>query len=182
MQYDPKKWLDFHGKVAKVDDMLTEKHIRHRLLSKEEVNEYCHRFMVFQFRHGSFSMTNFKASDEYLKIGSRVIRSYPLVDIDEINLPSMVKPYAQMSVNGYAIATDLFSFLTQVPFSDCVVFNQVVQIPEQRKLLRKLQGKAKRHGSMPTPATRLPRRTSRRCLTVLPWTARCWYIAISTFW
>lgn len=89
------------------------------------------------------------------QIGSRVIRSYPLVDIDEINLPSMVKPYAQMSVNGYAIATDLFSFLTQVPFSDCVVFNQVVQIPEQRKLLRKLQGKAKRHGSMPDPSNKI---------------------------
>ena len=155
VQYDPKKWLDFHAKVAKVDDMLAEKHIRHRLLTKEEVNEYCHRFMAFQFRHGSFSMTNFKASDEYLKIGSRIIRSYPLVDIDEINLPSMVKPYAQMSVNGYAIATDLFSFLTQVPFSDCVVFNQVVQIPEQRKLLRKLQGKAKRHGSMPDPSNKI---------------------------
>ena len=155
VQYDPKKWLDFHAKVAKVDDMLAEKHIRHRLLTKEEVNEYCHRFMAFQFRHGSFSMTNFKASDEYLKIGSRIIRSYPLVDIDEINLPSMVKPYAQMSVNGYAIATDLFSFLTQVPFSDCVVFNKVVQIPEQRKLLRKLQGKAKRHGSMPDPSNKI---------------------------
>ena len=34
VQYDPKKWLDFHGKVAKVDDMLTEKQIRHRLLTK----------------------------------------------------------------------------------------------------------------------------------------------------
>ena len=155
VQYDPKKWLDFHAKVAKVDDMLAEKHIRHRQLTKEEVNEYCHRFMAFQFRHGSFSMTNFKASELFVIIWRRVIRSYPLVYIDEINLPSMVKPYAQMSVNGYAIATDLFSFLTQVPFSDCVVFNQVVQIPEQRKLLRKLQGKAKRHGSMPDPSNKI---------------------------
>ncbi len=100
-------------------------------------------------------MTNFKASDEYLKIGDRVIRSYPLVDIDEINLPSVIKPYTQMSVNGYGIATDLLSFLTSVPFSDCVVFNQVVQIPNQRKLLRKLQAKAKRHGSMPDPSNKI---------------------------
>lgn len=155
VQYDPKKWLDFHAKVAKVDDMLAEKHIRHRQLTKEEVNEYCHRFMAFQFRHGSFSMTNFKASDEYLKIGSRVIRSYPLVDIDEINLPSRIRPYTQASVNGYGIATDLFSFLTSVPYADCVVYNQVVQIPGQRKLLRKLQAKAKRHGSMPDPSNRI---------------------------
>lgn len=155
VQYDPKRWLDFHSKVAKVDDILKEKGIKHRKLSKAEVNEYCHRFMAFRFRHGPFSMTNFKASDEYLKTGGRVIRSYPLVDIDEINLPSVIKPYTQMSINGYGIATDLLSFLTQIPFSDCVVFNQVAQIPEQRKLLRKLQAKAKRHGSMPDPSNKI---------------------------
>lgn len=138
-----------------MSDILKEKNIKHRKLSKEEVNEYCHRFMAFQFRHGPFSMTNFKASDEYLKIGDRVVRSYPLVDIDEINLPSLVKPYTQMNINGYGIATDLFSFLTSVPHADCVVFNQVVQIPNQRKLLRKLQAKAKRHGSMPDPSNKI---------------------------
>lgn len=155
IQYDPKRWLDFHSKVSKTDDILTEKHIRHRKLGKEEVSEYCHRFMAFQFRHGPFSMTNFKASDEYLRTGDRIIRSYPLVDIDEINLPSMVKPYTQMNINGYGIATDLLSFLTGVPYSDCVVFNQVIQIPGQRKLLRKLQAKAKRHGSMPDSSNRI---------------------------
>ncbi len=155
VQYDPKKWTEFHSKVAKAEDILSERHIRHRRLSKEEVDEYCHRFMTFRFRHGPFSMTNFKASDEYLKVGGRVVRSYPLVDIDEINLPSRIRPYTQASVNGYAIATDLFSFLTSVPHADCVVYNQVVQIPAQRKLLRKLQAKAKRHGSMPDPSNRI---------------------------
>lgn len=155
VQYDPKKWTEFHAKVSKAEDILNEKHIRHRRLAKEEVDEYCHRFMAFCFRHGPFSMTNFKASDEYLKVGGRVVRSYPLVDIDEINLPSRIKPYTQASVNGYPIATDLFSFLTSVPHADCVVYNQVVQIPGQRKLLRKLQAKAKRHGSMPDPSNRI---------------------------
>ena len=129
VQYDPKMWAKFHAKVSKAEDILSEKHIRHRRLTKDEVDEYCHRFMAFCFRHGPFSMTNFKASDEYLKVGGRVVRSYPLVDIDEINLPSRIKPYTQASVNGYPIATDLFSFLTSVPQSDCVVYNQVVQIP-----------------------------------------------------
>lgn len=155
VQYDPKTWLDFHTKVSKVDDILTERGIRHHKLSKVEADEYCHRFMAFQFRHGAFSMTNFKASDEYLRTGNRIIRSYPLVDIDEINLPSVIKPYTQTNINGYPIATDLFSFLTNIPFSDCVVFNQVVQIPNLRKLLRKLQGKAKRHGSMPDPSNKI---------------------------
>lgn len=155
VQYAPKKWAEFHAKVSKAEDILSEKHIRHRRLTKDEVDEYCHRFMAFCFRHGPFSMTNFKASDEYLKVGGRVVRSYPLVDIDEINLPSRIKPCTQASVNGYPIATDLFSFLTSVPHADCVVYNQVVQIPGQRKLLRKLQAKAKRHGSMPDPSNRI---------------------------
>lgn len=35
VQYDPKKWLDFHSKVSKVSDILKEKNIKHRKLSKE---------------------------------------------------------------------------------------------------------------------------------------------------
>ena len=155
VQYDPKKWMEFHSKISKVDDILTERNICHHKLTKEEVEEYCHRFMAFQFRHGSFSMSNFKASDEYLKIGGRVVRSFPLVDIDEINLPSVVKPYTQTNINGYGIATDLLSFLTNIPHTDCVVYNQVIQIPGQRKLLRKLQAKAKRHASMPDPSNKI---------------------------
>lgn len=155
VQYDPKKWMEFHSKISKVDDILTERNIRHRKLTKGEVEEYCHRFMAFQFRHGPFSMTNFKASDEYLKTGNRVIRSFPLVDIDEISLPSVVKPYTRTNINGYPIATDLFSFLTSIPFADCVVYNQVIQIPGQRKMLRKLQAKAKRHASMPDPSNKI---------------------------
>ena len=155
VQYDPKRWLDFHAKVGKVMDLLNEKHIVNRKLSKEEVNEYCHRFMAFCFRNGPFSMTNFKASDEYLKVGNRVICSFPLVDVDEINLPTFIQPFAESSVNGFPIATDVLAFLSNIPHTDCVVFNQVVQIPNQRKLLRKLQAKAKRHGSMPDPSNKI---------------------------
>lgn len=167
VQYDPKKWLDFHSKVSKVDDILSDKGIRHEKLDKREVYEYLHRFMAFHFRHGPFSMTNFKVSDEYLRTDDRIIRSYPLVDIDEINLPSVVRPYSQMSVNGYGIATDVFSFLAEIPHADCVVFNQVVQIPGQRKLLRKLQGKAKRHGSMPDPSNKIAKADIEEVLNIL---------------
>lgn len=35
VQYDPKKWMEFHSKISKVDDILTERNIRHRKLTKE---------------------------------------------------------------------------------------------------------------------------------------------------
>lgn len=155
VKYDPKMWLDFHVKVSKVLDVLTERGIRHRKLNRKEVDEYLHRFMAFQFKKGPFSMRNFKSTDEYLNLGDRVLKSVNLVDVDVINLPVFVRPYLSQSVNGYHIATDLFAFLTTVPDVDCIVYNQVVQVPPQRKLLRKLQSKAKRHGSMPDPSNKI---------------------------
>ena len=84
-----------------------------------------------------------------------MLKSVNLVDVDVINLPSYLKPYQTTQVNGYKIATDVLSFLSSVPDADCIVYNQVMQIPQQRRLLRKLQGKAKRHGSMPDPSNKI---------------------------
>ena len=155
VKYDPKSWLDFHTKVSKVADILSERGIRFRKLNRDEVDEYLHRFMAFQFRKGPFAMRNFKCGDEYLNMGDRVVKSVNLVDVDVINLPSFVRPFLNTSVNGCRIATDLLAFLASVPDADCIVYNQVVQVPQQRRLLRKLQGKAKRHGSMPDPSNKI---------------------------
>jgi hypothetical protein len=155
VKYDGKKWDEFHTKVSKVMDILKEHGIWHRRLTKDEVNEYLHRYMAFHFVRGPFSMQNFKASDECLTMGGNAVKSFSLVDIDEIDLPTLIKPYRQEPVNGYAIATDLLSFLSTIPDADCVIYNQVIQIPQQRRLLRKLQGKAKRHGSMPDPSNKI---------------------------
>ncbi len=167
VKYDPKLWLDFLTKVSKIDDMLTERGVSHHRLSKKEVDEYVHRFMAFNFKHGHFSMTNIKASDEFLKFGDRVMRSFQLVDIDEINLPSMVKPYMETSVNGYPVALDLLSFLSEIPDTDCVIYNQLIQIPAQRRLLHKLQGKSKRHGSMPDASNKVAKADIDEVLAIL---------------
>ena len=155
VKYDPKTWLDFHTKVSKVMDILKERGIRHRKLTKDEVNDYLHRFMAFHFKTGPFSMQSFKAGDDCLKMGDKVVKSFDVVDVDEIDLPTLIKPYLPVPVNGYMIATDLMSFLASIPDTHCVIYNQVIQIPQQRKLLRKLQGKAKRHGSMPDPSNKI---------------------------
>lgn len=155
VKYDPKKWKEFHLKVAKVGDILEDAGIRFKKLNLAEVNEYIHRFMAFDFTHRPFSMTNFACSDEYLRTGERVIRSFPLVDIDEVALPGVVFPYTSSNVNGYPVSEDLFSFLSSIPDTDCVIYNQLIQVPSQRQLLQKLHGKAKRHASMPDPSNRI---------------------------
>ena len=155
VKYDPKKWTEFHQKVAKVTDILKEKGIPYHKLDKQEVDEYLHRFMSFNFKKGPFSMDNMNVTDEYIKMGQRAVKSFSLVDVDLIDLPPIVQPYAAMNVNGYRIAKDLFTFLADVPFTDCVIYNQTLMIPPQRMQQRKMAAKAKRHDSMPDPSNKI---------------------------
>ena len=155
VKYDPKAWLDFHSKVGKVINILSEKNIPHYKLNKKEVAEYVHRFLAFDFKPQPFSLNNMNVTDEYIKSGERAITSFSLVNIDTIDLPTFIRPFNTMPVNGFNIATDLLSFLADIPSTDCVIYNQVIQIPQQRPLMRKLQSKAKRHDSMPDPSNKI---------------------------
>ena len=155
VKYDPKAWLDFHSKIGKVVNILVEKGIPYYKLNKKEVAEYVHRFLAFDFKPHPFSLNNMKVTDEYIKAGARAIKSFSLVNIDTIDLPTFIRPFNTMAVNGFNIATDLLSFLADIPFTDCVIYNQVIQIPQQRSLMRKLQSKAKRHDSMPDPSNKI---------------------------
>lgn len=155
VKYDPKAWLDFHSKVDKVINILSEKNIPHYKLNKKEVAEYVHRFLAFDFKPQPFSLNNMNVTDEYIKSGERAIKSFSLVNIDTIDLPTFIRPFNTMPVNGFNIATDLLSFLADIPSTDCVIYNQVIQIPQQRPLMRKLQSKAKRHDSMPDPSNKI---------------------------
>lgn len=155
VKYDPKAWLDFHSKVGKVINILSEKNIPHYKLNKKEVAEYVHRFLAFDFKPQPFSLNNINVTDEYIKSGERAIKSFSLVNIDTIDLPTFIRPFNTMPVNGFNIATDLLSFLADIPSTDSVIYNQVIQIPQQRPLMRKLQSKAKRHDSMPDPSNKI---------------------------
>ncbi|MCH5238400.1 MAG: DUF87 domain-containing protein, partial [Muribaculaceae bacterium] len=168
VKHDPKKWEEFFVKVSKVANIIADRHIPFRILKKKAVEEYIHRFMAFNFRKGAFSLNNFKSSDEYLKTGDhRVIKSFPLIDIDEVNVPGTVQPFNSFNINGHKIATDLLDFLPAVPFADCVVYNQVIQVPAQRRLLSKLHTKSNRHGSMPGAANQLAKMDIDRVLEIL---------------
>lgn len=156
VSYDAKKDSEFLEKIEKIGNVLRERGVDYRLLNAKQIDEYCHRFMAFDFRHGTFAMQNIRANDDGLYFGDgRTVKSFQLVDIGCIDLPSYISPYQEVTVNGYPVAVDLLSFLSEIPFADCVVYNQVIQIPYQREKQQKLIGKQKRHASMPDPSNRI---------------------------
>lgn len=155
-KFDKKNWQNFHIKVQKVIEILKDKNLDYHVLNKDEVNEYVHRYVAFNFKDETFSMHNFKASDEYLKINNdTVIKGFSVIDTDDPVLPSRIKPYHDRIVNGFPIPVDLFSFLAECPNAENIVYNQVIFIPKQRAEVRKLIAKQKRHQSMPDPSNKV---------------------------
>ena len=104
------------------------------------------------FRDKVVSMTNFKVDDETIGMGDRSCKVYSLVDVDYANLPSVIRPYANIEVNNTSMPVDLVSIVDSVPGADCVVFNQMVFVPNQKRELALLDKKKNRHASMPNPS------------------------------
>ena len=152
MSFDNKKWRDFLVKIRKVHDQLRDAGVKSRFLGKTETNEYVDRFFSMNFRDKVVSMTNFKVDDETIGMGDRRCKVYSLVDVDCANLPSVIRPYANIEVNNTNMPVDLVSIVDSVPGADCVVFNQMVFVPNQKRELALLDKKKNRHASMPNPS------------------------------
>ena len=152
MSFDNKKWRDFLVKIRKVHDQLRDAGVKSRFLGKTEACEYVDRFFSMNFRDKVVSMTNFKVDDETIGMGDRSCQVYSLVDVDYANLPSVIRPYANIEVNNTSMPVDLVSIVDSVPGADCVVFNQMVFVPNQKRELALLDKKKNRHASMPNPS------------------------------
>ena len=152
MSFDNKKWRDFLVKIRKVQDQLRDAGVKSRFLGKAEASEYVDRFFSMNFRDKVVSMTNFKVDDETIGMGDRSCKVYSLVDVDCANLPTVIRPYANIEVNNTSMPVDLVSIVDSVPGADCVVFNQMVFVPNQKRELALLDKKKNRHASMPNPS------------------------------
>ncbi len=152
MSFDSKKWRDFLVKIRKVQDQLRDAGVKSHFLGKAEASEYVDRFFSMNFRDKVVSMTNFNIDDETIGMGDRRCKVYSLVDVDCANLPSVIRPYANIEVNNTSMPVDLVSVVDSIPGADCVVFNQMVFVPNQKRELALLDKKKNRHASMPNPS------------------------------
>ena len=149
--FDCKKWRDFLVKIRKVHDQLQDAGIRVRFLNKQEVGRYVNRFFAMNFRDKVVSMTGFKVDEECISMGDRRCKVYSLVDVDCVNLPSVIRPYTNLEVNGAEMPVDLVSLVDHIPNAETVVYNQIVFIPGQKRELALLDKKKNRHASIPNP-------------------------------
>ena len=152
LSFDSKKWRDFLVKIRKVKDLLKDSGVDSTYLGGEEARLYVDRYFSRNFNDKIVSMTNFKVDDETISMGDRRCKVYSLVDVDCINIPSIVRPFTNIEVNNVAMPVDLVSLVDSIPSADVVVYNQMFFMPNQKRELALLDKKKNRHSSMPNPS------------------------------
>ena len=153
--FDGKKWRDFLVKIRKVHDQLRDAGVQVRFLNRQEVNEYVDRYFAMNFRDKVVSMTNFKVDDECISMGDKRCKVYSLVDVDNVSLPSVIRPYTNVEVNNSSMPMYLVSVVSGIPNTEAVVYNQMIFIPNQKRELALLDKKKNRHASMPNPGNQM---------------------------
>lgn len=153
--FDGKKWRDFLVKIRKVHDQMRDAGVQVRFLNRQEVNEYVDRYFAMNFRDKVVSMTNFKVDDECISMGDKRCKVYSLVDVDNVSLPSVIRPYTNVEVNNSSMPMDLVSVVSGIPNTEAVVYNQMIFIPNQKRELALLDKKKNRHASMPNPGNQM---------------------------
>ncbi|MXV52009.1 TraG family conjugative transposon ATPase [Pedobacter sp. HMF7647] len=155
--FDLKALNEFKQSVLKTNDLLSGAGLQPTLLEEKDIQQYVKRILGMSFSSDLITLDNLLSLDQELKMGGRTIRSISLIDTDLIELPEQVATYTekQEGQTKSTLPVDNFSFLHTVPSYDCIIFNQVLEIPHQRVTLNKLELKRKRHAGVPDPANNL---------------------------
>lgn len=151
--YDGRVLRDFRQAIGKVLDVLPSANA----LNEGQLNQLVLQVLSMDFGSPNIVLDNLAPSETEIRMGDRSVRCISLVNIDSIDLPPDVSSHIELndkeSMRGFPV--DFLSFLFKVPGVDVIVYNQVIEIPNQVVTLRKLEQKKKRHAGIPDPANQL---------------------------
>ena len=151
LSYDPKLWKDFKVKIRKVQDQLHDAGLDTDFLDAGEVKMYVDRFFTQNFVDKHFAFNNFKIDEECIEMGDHKTKIYSLIDVDVANLPGLIRPYTNIEVNNTSMPVDLLSHIDAIPEAECVVYNQMIFMPNQKRELALLDKKKNRSASLANP-------------------------------
>ncbi|WP_339867097.1 TraG family conjugative transposon ATPase [uncultured Algoriphagus sp.] len=153
-KYNEKSVNDFIQTLGKVTDLLERSGIKAEALNKIETDRFVGRILSMNFHEERLVLNNLLSEETQVESGDRAFRSITLVDTDKVELPEHVNTHLERndkdSLKGFPV--DNMGFLFDIPNFQTVVYNQVIEIIEQRPIHTKLELKRKRHSGMPDPA------------------------------
>ncbi len=149
--YDSKKFDSFIRNVEKILDLFDRNNLKSGIVNEAGIREYFIRYFSLNFSEKVVGLDNISIKGDCLKIGEKYVKNLSLVDIEEVNFPSQIKPCKEVNI-GLHFPVDLMSFLIDTPNIETIVYCQTLIIPEQQAEITKLEAKRKKHSSMPDPA------------------------------
>ena len=165
--FDSKKWRDFMVKIRKVKDQLKDSGVDAQFFDGNKARDYVDRYFSMNFTDKNLSMNNFKIDDESISMGDRRCKVYSLVDVDCINVPSLVRPFTNIEVNNVS---------RQLRWS-CII--RCFSSPTRKKNFLSLKRRRTAMQVCQIQATRLPWRTLKMCRMLSQEKTSSWYIPIS---
>lgn len=139
---------DFLNKTAKVLDTITNNHLSYVLLDASAIDKLFKQFATFNFSDKQFPLCNIRCDNKGIYFDELSVKAISLIDIDELNIPAQIGTYTLSQEIGGSFPVDNLTFLTRT-HGKAILYNQVVNIPDQRKLKADLELKKKRHTGMP---------------------------------
>jgi conjugation system TraG family ATPase len=156
-RYNLKSVNDFIQTLGKVTDLFERSGIKVEALSRIETDRYVKRILSMNFHEEKIVLDNLLSEERQVESGERAFRSITLVDTDKVELPENVTTHLERndkdSLKGFPV--DNMSFLFDVPNFQTLIYNQIIEIIEQRSTLTKLELKRKRHSGIPDPANNM---------------------------
>ena len=120
--YDASKWRDFQVRIVKVLDQLHDGGVKDaRFLTGEECRKYVERYFSLNFRSSHPSMENLRVDGEGIMMGDRQVKMFSLLDVDDVGLPSKLRPYMTMTVNNSEMPVDIVGELSSIPDVDTLI-------------------------------------------------------------
>lgn len=152
--YDKKIRATFRQHITKVFDLLSGAALNPSYLTEAALNRFINRMLSVEFQRPNIVLDNLLSKDRELRIGDRAVRCISMVDTDSVDLPAQVGAFtSRTETSGMRdFPVDNLFFLHHVPGYRTMIYNQLLEIPNQQMVLNKLKVKRKRHSSVPDPA------------------------------
>jgi conjugation system TraG family ATPase len=156
-KYNGKSVNDFIKTLGKISDLFARSGIKVEALKRIETDRYVRRILSMNFHEEEIMLDNLLAEETQVESGDRAFRSITLVDTDKVEIPENIATHLERNdkdtLKGFPV--DNMGFLFDVPNVQTVVYNQVIEIIDQRQTQVKLELKRKRHSGIPDPANNM---------------------------
>ena len=145
-KFSEKKYKELRDKCEKVFLLLEQSECEPNWLFEKDFEYYIGGILTMKFADIP-TFDNIKSTNEYLRIGNSFVKTISFVDVENIDLPNSITPYATMGGNGAVsdLAIDNFSFLNELEDYQTIIYNQVIAIPNQVQRQRDLDKKKRKH-------------------------------------